>query len=170
MKILLTFALTIICAGGVFAQNKSIYTGTTEKDCKPTKESSDDGYIGLCKGVGGYKLKLMEGDLRQTINVIAPNKKETELNLWSNVSPAFSSVGEKIEWRMKGAVPMAFIVRFNASENSEDSSKITSYLVVVKLSKSSSCITDIVKPSKTQNQEAQQLADSAIVKPCKKFE
>lgn len=170
MKILLTFALTIICAGGVFAQNKSIYTGTTPKDCKPTKESSDDGYVGLCKGVGGYNLILLESDLRQTIDVIAPNKKETELKFWSNVSSGFSSIGEKVEWRMKGKTPIAFIVRFKASENAEDSTKITSYLVVVKLAKSTACITDIVKPSKTQNLEAQKLADAVATKSCKNFE
>jgi hypothetical protein len=112
----------------------------------------------------------MEDDLRQTINVIAPNKKETELNLWLTVSSGFSSIGEKVEWRMKGKVPVAFITRYNVSGNPEDSSKITSYLVVVKLSRTKSCITDIVEPSKTQNLEAQKLADAAATKPCKEFE
>lgn len=170
MKILLTFAITIICAGVVFAQNTSIYTGTTVKDCKPTKESTDGGYVGLCKGVGGYNLILMEDDLRQSINVVAPNKKESELNLWSTVSSGFSSIGEKVEWRMKGKVPVSFILRYNVSGDPEDSTKITSYLVVVKVAKTSSCITDVVEPSKTQNAEARKLADAAPSKSCKVFE
>jgi hypothetical protein len=170
MKTLLTIAITIFCSVNLFAQTKSVYTGTTVKDCKPTKESTDGGYVGLCNGTGGYKLKFMEGDLRQTLNVITPGKKEVELNLWSTVSSGFSSIGEKVEWRMKGTVPMSFIVRFNASENPDDSTKITSYLVVVKLAKTSACITDIVKPSKTQNLEAQKLADAASKKPCLAFE
>ena len=169
-KILLVCSLILVFTLLAVAQNKSIYTGTTDKDCKATKKSSDDGYIGICKGTGGYSLELLEGDLRQTINVITPNKKKSELNLWSNVSSGFSSIGAKAEWRMKGIAPVALIIRFNASENPEDSSKITSYLVVSKITKTSACITDIVKPSPTQNTEAQQLADAAISKPCKKFE
>ena len=169
-KILLASNLILIFALLGLAQNNSVYTGTTAKDCKATKESKDDGYIGICKGVGGYSLELLEGDLRQTVNVITPNKKKSELNLWSNVSSGFSSVGAKAEWRMKGIAPMALIIRFNASENPEDSTKITSYLVVSKITKTSACITDIVKPGATQNAEAQQLADAAIGKPCKKFE
>ncbi len=170
MRILLILLITISCSAVLFAQTKSVYTSTKVNNCKPTKESTDGGYVGLCKGIGGYKLKLMEGDLRQTLNVIAPNNKETELNLWSTVSSGFSSVGEKVEWRMKGKVPKAFIVRFNASENPDDSTKITSYLVVVKLTKNATCITDVVKPSKAQNAEAQKLADSASGKACKTFE
>lgn len=167
MKILLTAALTLALAGHALAQNQSIYTGTTSRDCKPLKESRDGGYVGLCGGAGGYAVKLMEGDLRQTINVIAPNKAETELNLWSTVSSGFSAVGEKIEWRMKAKLPVALIVRFNASENPDDSSKTTSYLVVVKLTPTSACITDVVKPSGTQNSEARNLADAAHSKSCR---
>ncbi len=171
MKKLTFIVVTVLFfAFGIFGQAKSIYTGTTDKDCKATKESSDDGYVGLCKGTAGFNIELIEGDLRQTVNVITPSKKKIELNLWSTVSSGFSSVGAKAEWRMKGKVPTALIIRFNASGNPEDSSIITSYLVVIKLSKSTACITDIVMPSKTQNAEAQKLADAASGKSCKTFE
>jgi hypothetical protein len=162
--------VTLLFSVASFGQVKSIYTKTSEKDCVASKVPVEDGYIAICPGVGGYKLELLEGDLRQTINVIAPNKKKSELNLWSNVSGGFSSVGEKVEWRMKGKVPTSLIVRFNASENSEDPSKITSYLVVVKLAKTSSCIIDIIKPSKMQNAEAQVSADASAGRVCKTFE
>jgi hypothetical protein len=169
-KILLAGSLILVFAFLALAQNKSIYTGTTDKDCKATKESSDEGYIGICKGTGGYRLELLEGDLRQTINVIMPNKKKSELNLWSNVSSGFSSVGAKVEWRIKGITPIALIIRFTASENPDDSTKTTSYLVVSKITKTSACITDIIKPGANQNADAQLLADAATGKPCKKFE
>lgn len=154
----------------VTAQNKSIYTSLETKACK-TIEQSDEGagwYRGECPGAGGYKLELTEGDIRQSINVIAPGGKTFELN-FSQVSSAFSTVGAKAEWRMKGKVPVALIVRFNASDP-EDSAKSTSYLVVSKISKTESCITDVVNPSKKQNVEAQKLADAAATKPCKSFE
>ena len=168
-KLIFFIIFNLLISFSIYGQ-KSTYTGTTDKDCKAAKASEDDGYIGICPGVGGYKLELLEGDLRQTVNVIAPNKKKFELNLWSNVSSGFSSIGAKAEWRMKGAVPTALILRFNASENPDDSTKITSYLVIVKIKKTSACIVEIVEPSKTQNADAQKLADSAANMACKTFE
>ena len=131
----LAVILTAFLAIGASAQLKPVYTETSAKVCKATKESKDGNYVGICPGTGGYKLEFLEGDLRQTLNVIAPSKKKSELNLWSSVSSGFSSIGEKIEWRVKGSTPQSFIVRFNASENPDDSTKITSYLVVVKVAK-----------------------------------
>lgn len=164
--LVLSIGILLFLSVGVFGQAKSVYTSTDAKDCKAAKESSDDSYIGICKGIGGYKLELLEGDLRQTINVIAPNKKKFELNLWSVVSSGFSSVQPKVEWRLKGTIPFALILRFNASEDPADSTKITSYLVVAKVSKKSACVTNIVKPSKTQNAEAQKLGDASASTPC----
>ncbi len=165
----LILLLSLLFSSSVFGQTKSLYTGSTAKDCKASKAPVEDGYIGLCPGVAGYTLELLEDDLRQTVNIIAPNKKKYELELWSNVSNGFSSLGTKAEWRMKGKTPIALIVRFNASENSEDSSRITSYLVVVKISKTDICIVDILKPTKTQNSDARKLADTPAKRVCQQF-
>ena len=116
--------------------------------------------------VGGYKLHVVEGDLRQSINVIAPGGKEHELRLWEHFG-AFSAVGPKAEWRMKGRSPFALIFRFNVSENPEDSSKTTSYLIVAKVSPSLACVTEIIKPSRNQNAEARRAADRSATVPCK---
>jgi hypothetical protein len=40
-------------------------------------------------------------------------------------------------------------------------------LIVSKLSNTTACVTDIVKPGKSQNLTAQRLADKASAKPCK---
>jgi len=158
-----------------FGQTKkfeSIYTSLTAKDCKTIEQTDEEAgsYRGLCSGVGGYKLELLEGDIRQTINVIAPNKKKYELELWSVVSFGFSFTGEKAEWRVtrtgKTIVPQALIVRFNASEDSANPEKNTSYLVVVKITKTSACVTDVVKPVANQNVKARELADASASKPC----
>jgi len=77
----------------------------------------------------------------------------------------FASIGEKIEWRTKGGVPVALIARFNVAD-AEDSSKSTSYLMVSKIGKASSCVTDVVKPQANQNEKARELADAASGKPC----
>jgi len=149
------------------AQITSKYTGLGVKACKTIEATADEGgsYRGLCPGVGGYKLEAIEGDLRQSINVIDPKKKKHELNLWS-ISGGFSSLGEQAEWRMKGKTPIALIVRYNVSENPEDSSKLTSYLVVIKLTKETVCVTDALKPTRSHNNEARKAADKAATRPC----
>ena len=168
-------AVIFLSAIGAFAQNakiESVYTSLDAKDCK-TLESETEGagwYRGECKGVGGYKLNLTEGDIRQSIDVITPNKKKYELDFIGNISSGFSAVGLKAEWRVTGSgksvSPVALIVRFNVSENPEDSSKTTSYLIVSKITKGEICITDIVKPMAKQNEKARDLADSSAAKPC----
>lgn len=172
--LLIAFSFTVF-SGLAFGQKKieSLYTSLAIKDCK-TIESSDEGagwYRGLCPGVGGYKLELLEGDIRQTINIIAPNKKKYELELWSVVSPAFSATGEKAEWRVtrtgKTVTPLALIVRYNANENTEKPEQVSSYLVVVKITKTSACVTDVVKPVANQNVKARELADASARKPCR---
>jgi hypothetical protein len=171
IKIILALSFLIILSLPALAQkNTSVYTNLDDKSCK-TLESDASGagsYRGRCPGIGGYKLDLLEGDLRQTINVIAPSKKTFELNFWSFYS-SFSAIGQKAEWRMKGKTPVGLIFRYNVS-NPEDSAKTTSYLMVAKVTKNEVCITDVVNPSKTQNAEAQKLADAAAGKPCKAVE
>lgn len=169
-------SIILILSGGVLAQRtktESVYTSLETKTCK-TLEQNDEAtgwYLGECPGIGGYKLHLTEGDIRQSIDVIAPNKKKFELDFTGKVSGGFSSVGAKAEWRVtrkgKTVTPTALIVRFNVSENSEDSSIITSYLIISKITKNEICITDIVKPDAKANQTARMLADSAAAKSCK---
>lgn len=147
-----------------------VYTSLSDKNCKTLRQGGNDelSYLGECRGVAGYRLHVLEGDLRQSINVITPQKRKFQLKFW-NVSTAFSSVGDQAEWRVRGKTPTALIVRFNASENPDDSSILTSYLIVSKIAKNRACITDIVKPGANQNTEARTLADSAHLKPCKVF-
>lgn len=170
------FLLIVFFANEVSAQKaktESLYTSLDSKNCRTLEQSTEEAgsYRGECAGVGGYKLQVTEGDLRQSVDVVAPNKKRFELDLTVNVSSAFSSVGDKAEWRVvragKKVVPLALIVRFNASENPEDSSKTTSYLVVAKITKARICVTDVVKPGANANDEARKLADSSSAKSCK---
>lgn len=173
IKYLAAVSLALLFSIAVPAQNKSsVYTDLKAEKCKTVESNPDEGgsYRGECPGVGGYKLEVLEGDIRQSINVISPTGEKSELNFWSTVSSGFSAVGEKAEWRVAGkgkkAKPYSLIVRYNASENPEKPEKTTSYLVVVKIDGVSACITDIVKPSKDQNLSARKLADEAANKPC----
>lgn len=167
MKILISAPLlSLLLALGLAGQNKSVYTSTSAGCRTISSDPSGAGsFEGECPGVGGYKVRLLEGDIRQTLNIITPAKKTFELNFWGFYS-GFSSIGEKIEWRTKAGVPVALIARFNVA-GADDSTKSTSYLMVSKISKTQSCVTDIVLPQADQNVEARKLADAAPTKPCK---
>ncbi len=174
-KILIMAATIFLCVSAAFSQTKkteSVYTDLASEKCKTIKSFPDEGgsYRGECAGIGGYKLEVLEGDLRQTINVVSPNRKKYELELWNKVSSGFSAVGDKAEWRVvragKTAKPTALIFRFNASDNPEKPEQNISYLVVVKITKSAVCVTDVVKPSANANTDARKLADVSADKPC----
>jgi hypothetical protein len=158
----------VVLSVNAAAQNTSVYTDLTGKKCKTLQSNPNEGgsFLGECPGVAGYKLQVLEGDLRQSINVIGPKRKKTELNLW-NISGGFSSLGPTAEWRMNGKTPVALIVRFIVSENPEDSSKTTSYLVVVKITKAAICVTDALKPTRSHNFEARRAADKAATRSCR---
>lgn len=148
----------------------SVYTDLTDKACK-TLESDSSGsgwYKGQCQGINGYKLILTEADIRQSIDVITPKGKSFPLDLINNVSLHFSTVGKKAEWRIAAnKQPVALILRYNANEDAADPAKVTSYLVVSKVTDKLVCITDIVKPQPNANEIARQLADQAPTKVCK---
>jgi len=148
----------------------SVYTDLTDKACK-TLESDSSGsgwYKGQCQGINGYKLILTEADIRQSIDVITPKGKSFPLDLINNVSLHFSTVGKKAEWRIAAnKQPVALILRYNANEDAADPAKVTSYLVVSKVTDKLVCITDIVKPQPKANEIARQLADQALAKACK---
>ena len=175
MKIM-NLGLVVFCilVGGVSASaqsNRSVYTNLGEKSCKTIKaDSSEAGsYVGLCGGVGGYKLQVEEGDLRQNIQVITPAGKKHSLDLWTVVGSSFSSLGDKAEWRVrtqKGkVVPVALIVRYNVS-SPEDSTKTTSYLAVAKITAAKICVTDKIAPGAGANEAARAAADKSADKPC----
>jgi hypothetical protein len=145
----------------------SVYSSLS--GCKLIK-TGQDWSVQACRGVGGYNLQLEYGDARESITVFTPDRQKHPLELWQVISSGFSSVGQKAEWRVTTKngkqVPLALIVRFNASENPEDSSKVTSYLVVAKITPQKICVTDKIAPSATQNEEARRAADASANKPC----
>jgi hypothetical protein len=168
IKRLLALSFALVFSTVAQAQNKSIYTSLAADKCKTI--SVDKGmpgnYSGRCDGVGGYKLEVNLDDERNSIGVVLPSKKVIGLDLWNHFSN-FSELGDMAEWRMKGKQPVALIIRLKVSDQG-DGKPPTSYLIVSKISGADACVTDIVKPSKSQNAQAQSLADRASIKPCQK--
>ncbi|GEM49005.1 hypothetical protein [Deinococcus cellulosilyticus] len=149
-------------------RTQSIYTSLNARDCITLEQHTGPGEFirQRCPGVGKYRLEVSEGDLRSNVQVQYPDGHLSTLDLISRVSSGFSSLGPKAEWRVQKNLPVALILRYNASENPEDGSLITSYLVVSKITSKSACVVGIIKPQANQNVLARKLADQALQKPC----
>jgi hypothetical protein len=112
---------------------------------------------------------IEEDDERMSVTVVTPQGERHSLNFWQLITPHFTSLGKKAEWRVTKKngklVPSALIVRVNAYER-PDSNKVTSYLAVAKITSEAICVTDRIKPGPTSNVDAKRSADSAATKPC----
>jgi hypothetical protein len=166
------FAVLLACVTTATGQtNRSVYTSIDDKQCRTIKshEAGDDGFEARCRGAGRYTLLLSEGDLRQNITVITPQRKEHSLELWSVVSSGFSSVGPRAEWRITTQnKPVALILRYNANEDATQPNKLLSYLVVTKITSTEICVTDKISPSPAANEDARRAADASATKSCLK--
>lgn len=171
MKTVVVISFAILMLGSAaLAQNRTVYTSTRTSDCKQKKtgDESHADYVGICRGVGGYKLEVIEGDLRQTINVISPAGKRSRLD-FTRFFASFSYIGEKLEWRVKRGVPIALISRYYVADP-ETGRQSRSVLFVTKISPKGSCVVDIVEEVSKQNDRAREIADAAADKPCKTTE
>lgn len=170
---MIPFLLILLLQGAAqrgAAAAESVYTDLDRRKCK-TVADEHEGYswTKLCPGVAGHRLQLLMGDERESLTVVKPDGTEHALEFWSTVSPAFSSVGPRAEWRVRRrgrrVEPYALIVRLNANENPEQR-RVVSYLVVVRLGPGRACVTEKIPPGPSANQLARRAADDAAAKPC----
>lgn len=148
----------------------SVYTTLDPDACTLVEANPDEGWsTQRCPGTAGYHLLVQEGDLRQSVDVVAPDGSVFPLDYWSVITPSFSALGPRAEWRVEGtgrqARPVALIVRVNA-QTGEDPYRSTSYLAVARVSASGACVTDRIVPSADANVRARHAADRAASRPC----
>ncbi len=146
----------------------SVYTGIA--DCPVVELDEETGASStLCEGIAGYELLVTDEDARMSVTVIAPDGSRHALDYWQVVTFAFSNLGTKAEWRVIDRdgerVPVALVVRVNASEG-DDASAITSYLAVAKITPEEICVTDRIEPDPDMNAAARRAADTAGNRPC----
>lgn len=145
----------------------SVYTSLAGVDCRVIEiDEESESSVSRCPGVAGHVLKVLEGDLRMSIDIVTPDGREHPLNYWSVVTSGFSSLGPRAEWRMRGEQPTALIVRVNASEDPERPERTTSYLAVAKITPTGICVTDRIAPAPNANEAAQRAADASASRPC----
>ncbi|MCM3903403.1 MAG: hypothetical protein ND866_17005 [Pyrinomonadaceae bacterium] len=176
---LLTAAIFLVLlsatAESIIAQAKleSVYSDISSSKCKTIEvDQETSSSTQSCQGIAGYKLLVLDDDARQSITVVTPGGKKHPLEFWQVVTHAFSSIGNKAEWRVarsKGKItPVALIVRVNASEDSANPSHLTSYLAVVKVTPEEICVTQKIPPSAKANETARNAADNARTAACLK--
>ena len=150
---------------------RSFYTSLAGRECK-TVSTHEEGAQSTqrCAGVGGYGLLVDDFDSRMSVTVVAPGGKKHDLKYAEVITTGFSAVGDKAEWRVKRqgkrVVPVALIVRLNATEDGAHPEKTTSYLTVAKITPGQVCVTDKIAPGGNANEEARRAADTAASRPC----
>ena len=158
----------LVIALSANAQLTSRYTSIAEKTCRKIKlTKADEGVIlhRRCQGVGGYRLDIFSGEEHEYMSVRTPGGKSFDVS----INPAsYSFLDKRAEWRMRGAAPVALIVRFNMSM--PDGKPTDLALVVSKLTRTSACVVDSVFGSKDQNAKARKIADTASRRKCKPSE
>jgi hypothetical protein len=138
ISVLIVTLIFVSAVTTVGQTNSSVYTPLAEKQCRNVKSANSEtgDYEGYCRGVAGYTLLITEGDLRQNVTVVTPQGAKHSLDLWDVISGGFSTVGPKAEWRMAKQngklLPVALIVRYNASEDPAQPNKLSSYLAVTR--------------------------------------
>ncbi len=164
--VLLLLAALTAAALPVAAQTRSIYTTLDPARCRLVEANADEGWSAQrCPGTAGYALVVSESDLRQTVDVVAPGGAAYPLDFGATVSPRFSAVGPRAEWRLLRRQPVALIVRL-VVQASEDPVRSASMLAVARVSPVGACVVAVVQPAADMNAQARRLADRAARMPC----
>jgi hypothetical protein len=168
ISILKVLCMAIVISAAAISANSQVtskYTSLREKDCRKLKVSGKDNiiYHAVCNGVAGYKLELFASEEHEWVEIVTPKGKHFDV---STQSASYNHLDNKAEWRMRRALPIGLIIRYNIM-NPEVTKVDSSPLIVSKVAKNSACVVDIVDGSKTQNTRARQLADSAAGRPCR---
>lgn len=151
------------------AEDPGHYTGLAAADCKVIDiDEEAGGSTSVCPGMGGYRLRVLDGDARMSVDVISPAGTRHPLDLWTIASGAFSSLGPRAEWRFAGkdGKPTALILRFEAYEFPDQPERTRSYLLVARLAGKDTCLTAKIAPGPGQNVQAREAADRAASAAC----
>ena len=164
------FALAAPAAAQPAASSR--YTDLGERACRTVEkagENDGDWTRATCPGTAGWGLVADYADARESLRVVSPGGRESDLQLWNTVGNGFSSLGPRAEWRGRGTGsrfrPHALIVRYNLTEGE---GRPKSHLVVARLAPGPVCVVGVVPPGPRQNETARRLADRAAAAPCRR--
>lgn len=121
--------------------------------------------VSECVGIDGFRLRLIDADARHDLAVIDPAGRETTLALPTMFGGAFSTLGERVEWRgttdEDRFTPDAMIIRYAVFENPDRPNQPVSYLLAVSLA-DTPCVSGSFTPGEQQNLIARAAADRGV--------
>jgi len=168
--IILTFSCSSIYAEEVNNSSfTSAYTSIDEKDCL-TLDSDNLGSIQECEAFRDIRVRVVEGDIRQSVT-LTHNNKEYILNFQSIVNSDFSTLGSKIEWRYEIGNPdniEGLILQLEVNDDPDDLDSVTSFLAVSKITENDICVIGKVLPQEKQHELARDMLDNSSKMPCLK--
>lgn len=149
---------------------RSVVTSIAEGRCTTLEVHPETGgSTQECPGIAGYRVLVLDDDARMSITLRSADGAEHPLNLWGTITSGFSSLGDSLEWRVRGAgegaAPTALVVEVRANESPEDPERVTVYRAVAKVGPGESCVTDKLAGAATRD-EVLRAADAAPGKPC----
>ena len=148
-------------------RRESVFTDLVIEKCRIVEENKEEGpyWLRRCPGHAGWELEWSDSDLRQGLDLIAPDGRNTDLRLSDLVAKgAFNSLGQKIEWRGHNPDrPEVLIVRMAVANGVEPRLSDISRLAVVRLTETP-CLVAVVEPGSRQNERAREIADGSASK------
>jgi hypothetical protein len=146
---------------------QSIYADLAPARCGTAVVDAESGAsVRRCPGIAGYSLRAESDDDRASLTVVAADGARYPLRFCDVVTPYFSRLGPRAEWRVaEQDMPHALIVRVDTIA-SPAATKTTSYLAVAKIAPPTTCVTDRIAPSRNANAEARPAADAAPGEAC----
>jgi hypothetical protein len=125
----------------------SVFTDLHGKSCK-VLESDQQTRISTrrCPGVGGYSLLVHEANAQTSIDIVTPKGAVYPLEYWEVVTPGFSYVGRKAEWRVTRSgnklVPAALLVRLNTINAEMEGPRVAagSILTASRIARDGACV------------------------------
>jgi len=99
---------------------RSVVTSIAEGRCTTLEVHPETGgSTQECPGIAGYRVLVLDDDARMSITLRSADGAEHPLNLWGTITSGFSSLGDSLEWRVRGAgegaAPTALVVEVRAT-------------------------------------------------------
>jgi hypothetical protein len=154
----------------------STFTDLSDAACVlVSKDPETGGTTSRCPGIGKMTLLVHDDDDRMSITVVTADGKHHPLQYWNVITPAFSELGPKAEWRVvrRGGtvIPIALVARVNSQHQTGGTGPPvqSSSLAVAKITDDVICVTDNIASGARANESAQRAADTSCLRPCLPF-
>ena len=143
VKFAALIVLGLFATAAAAGEITSVYSDLDLKTCKVLELNADEGEGGVweCKGIEGFDVLYLEGDLRGYI-AFGPEARSQCTS--AQTFGAFNSPGPKIEWRMENGKPIATILRWFTDNGSGEANAKQNWLAVTKLNGKDACRTALI--------------------------